>query len=201
MKLSRSSGRPPHPQWHGAAIAGMAGLGLGEITAAAQGRSLVDALGRAVVDWSPRPLVDMTVDLLGSQDKTTIRISVGATIIGATIGLARLPARVRTPAVAELAAATAGLSLRRPPRSPLATVSAATVGAVATSLGLSRSTVSAPGTAALALLGAGSLAAARSMLAHQRRQHQEATDKHPGPSAQPDRSGPRLVAERVREPA
>jgi hypothetical protein len=147
----------------------MAGLGLGEITAAARGRSLVDALGRAVIDWSPRPLVDMTVDLLGSKDKTAIRISVGASMIGATVGLARLPPRVRTPAVAGFAAASAGLSLRRPPRSPLAAVSAATVGAVATSVGLSRSPDSARGDAALALIGAGSLAAARSVLARQRR--------------------------------
>lgn len=175
MPVSTSAGGPRSPGWRGAATAGILGLGLGEVTAAAQGRSLIDALGRAVVDWSPRPLVDLTVDLLGSKDKTAIRLSVGATIVATTMGVARLPAGAHTPAVAGLAAAAAGVSLRRPPRAPAATVSAATVGAVATSIGLSRTPVSAPRAAALAVLGAGSLATARSLLARQRRRHRQHT--------------------------
>jgi DMSO/TMAO reductase YedYZ molybdopterin-dependent catalytic subunit len=167
-------------------MAGMVGLGLGEVAAAAQGRSLVDALGRAVVDWSPRSLVDLTVDLLGSKDKAAIRIGVGATMIATTIGLGGLPARVRTPTVAGLAVATAGLSLRRPPRSPLATVSAATVGAVATSVGLSRRPVSAPGAAALAGVGVGALTTARLLLAHQRRQHGQLSRRALGPDRWPN---------------
>lgn len=184
MRTGRAGGssrRADPPGWPAAAVAGLAGLGLGEVTAAAQGRSLIDALGRVVVDTSPRGLVDLTVRLLGSKDKAAIRVSVGATVIATTVGLARLPAAVRTPAVVGLAAATAGLSLRRPPRSPLAAVSAATVGGAVTSIGLSRGPAGAPGAAAWAGLGAGSIATARLLLARRRRRHHQESRLAPAP--------------------
>ncbi|NUR24488.1 MAG: molybdopterin-dependent oxidoreductase [Catenulispora sp.] len=171
MDMRTSGGRTRRRGWRHATAAGLAGLGIGELVAAAQGKSLIDDVGRAVVDWSPRSLVDLTVALLGSRDKMAIRGGVGAAAIGSVTGLARLPAKVRTPAVVGLAAATAGLAMRRPPRSTLAAVSAAAAGAVVSGTGLRRSLGGPRGEAALALIGGGALATARALLARQRRLH------------------------------
>lgn len=169
--MNRSLRPPGRPGWRGTAVAGLAGLGVGEVVAATGGNSLVDAVGRAVVDWSPRLVVDLTVELLGSRDKAAIRIGVGAAAIGAATALAGLPAKVRPPAVAAFAAATTGLALRRPPRSWATTIAAAASGAVVTAVGLRRAPASPPGEAALALVGGGVLLAARALLARRRRQH------------------------------
>ncbi|ONI92985.1 hypothetical protein ALI22I_00695 [Saccharothrix sp. ALI-22-I] len=170
-------------------MAGLVGLGVGEVVVAARGVSLVDNVGRTLVDWSPRPLVDLTVELLGSRDKTAIRIGVSAAVIATVTGLAGLPSRTRTPAIAALAAATASLALRRPPRSTMATVAAATAGAAVTGVGLSRSPAGVCGDAALAVLGGGLMVAARALLARGRRQHSKlihAANASPCAGAMPD---------------
>lgn len=174
MKIHGSAGRGQRRGgWRRATVAGLAGLGIGELTAAAQGRSLIDGVGRAVVDWSPRALVDLTVELLGSRDKTAIRIGVGVAAAGSVTGLARLPETIRTPAVTGLAAATAGLAMRRNPQSKLAFTSAATAAAVATGVSLRRGRSSLRCDAALAVAGGSLLAAARLLLSRRRRLHRQ----------------------------
>ncbi|MCV7153579.1 molybdopterin-dependent oxidoreductase [Mycolicibacterium pyrenivorans] len=178
--------RSPTPRRRRAAAAvGLAGLGVAEVVAAARGSSLIDGMGRAIVDGSPRLLVDRTVALLGSHDKAAIRLSVGASTIWAAAGLARLPAKIRTPAVAALAAATAGATLRRPPRSVGAALAAAAAGAIATSVGLSRGPANARSELAWAVLGGGSLVAARTFLARRRHRYSRLIEGDRR-SAQPD---------------
>lgn len=187
--MKRSLRRRRRPGWRGAAVAGLAGLGVSEVVAAIGGSSLVDTVGRAVVDWSPRLVVDLTVEVLGSRDKAAIRIGVGAAAIGTATALAGLPANVRPPAVAALAIATAGLALRRPPRSWATIIAAAASGAVATAIGLRRAPASLRGEAAVALVGGGGLLAARARLARRHRQHDtlnEAAGRSRQSAAMPD---------------
>lgn len=169
--VANQVGRGRCLRWRGAAAAGLAGLGVAEVIAVARGGSLIDGVGRAMVDWSPRLLVELTVRLLDSRDKTAIRIGVGVAVVGAAGGLAGLPERTRTPAVVTLAAATTALALRRPPRAALSTVVAAAGGAVATGAGLRHSPVRPAGEAAVALVGGGLLVVARGWLARRRRRH------------------------------
>lgn len=174
--MRRKPRAPRRTAGYRAVAAGLAGLGLGELVGATKGQSLIDNVGRSVVDWSPRQVVDLTVKLLSSQDKPAIRAAVGATAISTTAALARLPKAARTSALMALATATAGLALRRPPRSVPVTLAAATAGAVTTSVALSGSSGLGRSTA-WALLGSGSLVAARSLLASRRRRHEVETQR------------------------
>ena len=130
-------------------------------------------------------MVDLTVYLLGGKDKLAIRVGVGTTVIATAIGLARMPAAARTLSVFGLSALATGLSLRRPPHSPLTTATAATVGAAALAVGLSHTPKHDPGQAALAVFGVGSLAAARMMLAYRRRRHRLGTRTSQGSDWRP----------------
>ncbi|QYL15418.1 molybdopterin-dependent oxidoreductase [Mycolicibacterium pallens] len=169
--MRTSTRRSRRPGWRGTAVAGLAGLGVGEVVAAAGGTSLIDTVGRAAVDWSPRPAVERAVELFGSRDKAAIRIGVGVAAIGAASALAGLPASVRAPAVATLSAATAALALRRPPRSWATTIAAAASSAVATAVGLRRAPASVRSEVTTALVAGGALLAARALLARRHRQH------------------------------
>jgi hypothetical protein len=104
------------PAWRPAitgVAAATAGLGTAELAAAAAKQPpLVDAVARLVVDTGPRPLVDLTVKLLGRADKPTIRAGVltGVAALGALAG----HAATRSARRGDLLAGTATLAGWRP---------------------------------------------------------------------------------------
>jgi DMSO/TMAO reductase YedYZ molybdopterin-dependent catalytic subunit len=129
------SKQPPKRPVIAGAAAAAAGLGAAELAAALAGQPpLVDALGRIVVDAGPRPLVDLTVGLLGRGDKPAIRASVLAGI--AALGGLAGAGSVRSPRRGDLVAGgtvLAGMAaaLRRPPRQPARLLLAGSCGALA----------------------------------------------------------------------
>jgi DMSO/TMAO reductase YedYZ molybdopterin-dependent catalytic subunit len=182
------------PAWRPAVTgiaAAAAGLGTAELAAAlAKQPPLVDAVARLVVDTGPRPLVDLTVKLLGRADKPTIRAGVltGVAALGALAG----QAATRSARSGNLLAGTATLAgvaaaLRRPPRRPARALLAGAAGTLAATASMR---VRRPGilaTAAIAGLAAlvGARAVNRAEHAAHDRQRDRLTLRPPSPKAPP----------------
>ncbi|MEV6388847.1 molybdopterin-dependent oxidoreductase [Nocardia xishanensis] len=146
----------------GAAAVGVAALGLGETIAAAGGGSLIDTIGRGLIDTAPVPVVEATVALSGRHDKEITRLGVGAGAIAATAALGALPPRLRAPAAAAFGAGAAALALRKPTRSASTVAGASAAGAVLAA-GLRKRPGGLLGALAWSAVGAGLLAAARTL--------------------------------------
>ena len=95
-------------------VAALAGLGLTEAVAAMmRSRSFIDAAGQVIVDRGPVPVVERTVQLVGTADKPAIRAAVAATVLTAGGLLGRLPRRPARDLVTVSAAAIVGAILCR----------------------------------------------------------------------------------------
>lgn len=111
---------------------GIAAVGLAEFAATRVGASVLDRLGRVVVDTGPLPLVERTVQVLGTSDKPVIRASVAATaslVIAAVLDRLGSPRPSRRGAVAATAVGVGALVAAR--RSLRATEASAEVNAPA----------------------------------------------------------------------
>ncbi|MEV6069013.1 molybdopterin-dependent oxidoreductase [Nocardia sp. NPDC052001] len=100
-----------------AAAVGLGALGAGELLAATRGGSVIDGIGRLGADIAPVPVVEAMVARAGRYDKEATRAAVVANVVAGSAGLALLPERLRTPAVAALGAGASALALRGANRS------------------------------------------------------------------------------------
>ncbi|MEU0540251.1 hypothetical protein ABZ319_10300, partial [Nocardia sp. NPDC005978] len=101
----------------GAAAVGLGALGAGELVAAARGGSMLDGVGRLLADTAPTAVVEELVAKSGKHDKEATRYGVAANVVTAAVGIAALPERFRTPAIAAVGAGTAAVALRSTDRS------------------------------------------------------------------------------------
>ncbi|HET8683369.1 MAG TPA: molybdopterin-dependent oxidoreductase [Micromonosporaceae bacterium] len=199
------------------AVAALTGLGCAELVAAwLDLPSLADGVARAVVDTSSRPVVDLTVRLLGQRDKPATRLAVvaGVAVAGAVAG--RGPQRRMAAAAAGAGVLAAALTARRDRRQPVATMGVAALGAGTTVMalhalrrgaagtgrtttvasrvttGTGRTTTGTGRTAGLALVSLAALAAARSIRSRRRaRRDALVAERH---SPRPRAVAPALVA-------
>ncbi|MFE4462743.1 hypothetical protein ACFROC_35770, partial [Nocardia tengchongensis] len=91
---------------HAVAV-GVGAVGAGELLAAARGGSMLDGIGRLAADYAPVQVVETMVAQAGEHDKEMTRFGVALWGVGAAVGTALLPPRLRTPAAAVFGAATA----------------------------------------------------------------------------------------------
>ncbi|QVI24049.1 molybdopterin-dependent oxidoreductase [Nocardia tengchongensis] len=101
---------------HAVAV-GVGAVGAGELLAAARGGSMLDGIGRLAADYAPVQVVETMVAQAGEHDKEMTRFGVALWGVGAAVGTALLPPRLRTPATAVFGAATAAAALRSADRS------------------------------------------------------------------------------------
>lgn len=73
----------PQVSWSAAGMA-MLAIGLGELVASRQQRSIVDAVGGLLVETAPIPVVEATVRFLGTWDKPLLRAGIVASAVAAT---------------------------------------------------------------------------------------------------------------------
>jgi len=139
--------------------AATAGLGTAELAAAmVRQPPLLDAVGRLIVDTSPRPLVDLTVRLLGPADKAAVRggVLTGVAALGALAGLGSTrSSRHGSLLVGAATLAGVGAALRRPPRRPAGALLAGACGTLAATASMrtrSRATLAAATAGGLAAL-------------------------------------------------
>lgn len=156
----------------GAAAVGLGALGAGELIAASRGGSVLDGIGRLAADYAPVQVVETMVAQGGAHDKELTRLGVAVSAVAEATVLALLPPRLRTPAVAALAAGTAATALRGANRSV-----AGAVGAVATAgvmrAGLRRPPADLGGMALWAAAGVGLFAAAETLVRREDRRYRE----------------------------
>ncbi|MEU9451470.1 molybdopterin-dependent oxidoreductase [Streptomyces sp. NPDC048277] len=158
--------------WRRGGAAALAGLGTAEVLAAALGSpSLVDTAGKLIVDTTPMPVVEQIVKYLREADKAATRAAIVGVVTAAGVALGRIGSpRARGLAVGAMAAAGAGLVLRRPAgdRAAAAVLGAATAGAAVTTGALAAPARRAP---ALALTGAAALTVSLGLRARSVRLH------------------------------
>ncbi|MRH89524.1 molybdopterin-dependent oxidoreductase [Nocardia sp. SYP-A9097] len=155
-----------------AAAVGLGALGAGELLAATRGGSVIDGIGRLLADIVPVQVVETMVARSGRYDKEATRGSVAVNIVAASAGLALLPERLRTPAVAALGAGAGAVALRSANRSVPGALGGVAAAAVLRA-GLRRPPTGIGGELLWAAGGVGMLAAAETLIRREDQRYAE----------------------------